>query len=560
MDYEKVLEDFFITSKGLNKDNYFNPQRPHIDNLDVMVRRLRNLINKKVSFLIIGDYDVDGICSSDILKEGLKAAGANSVRILLPCRYEDGYGLKTYMVESATEDVIITVDNGISAHEAVARAKELGKEVLIVDHHEPKLDEKGNIVLPEADIIIDPKAFGNKENDFCGAGLSLTLVEYLTNKAWVVNRCYILAALATIADVVDVKGWNRKIIEYGLYCLNNNINVPKGLKKVMEHNCLNTVNANTLAFKVIPVLNAPGRMIPKGAMKSLELLNAETWDEATTIKDVVIDLNIKRQEATKTGTEKAIQIIEDECLYGDVIPIFLEDTIEGVLGIIAGRIAEKYNCTCGVFSNATTKDGIPIYKGSFRSINYNIKAILDDIDKTGNILVYGGHEGAAGISVERDKKIPFFSEIMQLNLDKYKMETVSTDTSLEVEVEADKLNEFYNSLVKYEPFGAGNKPPKVKVTNMSLYPRNGNLFSILGEANDTVKLFGKGFSAIGFNLYGEYKKIGEPKRLNLVGTINKTFYGKSEELQIEISSFEAVEVKTSETSLSQALRERMKFF
>lgn len=558
MDYEKLLEDYFIMSKGFDKETYFNPKRPFINNLDEMVKRLRNLINKKASFCIIGDYDVDGICSSDILRTGLIAAGATNVRVVLPCRYKDGYGLKTYMVEEATEDVIITVDNGISAHEPIRRAKELGKEVLIVDHHEPKL-VNGTPVLPDADIIIDPKAFGNKENDFCGAGLALTIVEYLTTKEWIINRCYVLAALATIADVVNVTKWNRKIIEYGIYCINNNINVPKGLKKVLEHSCLSTVNAKTLAFKVIPVLNAPGRMIHNGAMKSFELLNAETWDIATQLKDVVIELNVKRQEATKEGTEKAIQIIEDECLYGDVVPIFLEDTIEGVLGIVAGKIAEKYNCTCGVFSNATTENGTPIYKGSFRSPNFNIKEILDDVNETGNILVYGGHEGAAGISVLKDKKIPFCTEIMTLNLDKYRIEN-PVDTSIEIEVKAEELEKFYGLLEKYEPFGTGNKPPKVKVVNMDLYPRNGALFTILGEGNDTVKLFGKGFSAIGFGLYNEYKKLCEPKKLNIIGNISKHYYGRTEEIQIELDSFEAVEVAKNETSLAQALRERMNFF
>lgn len=555
MDYEKLLEEHFITSKGISHDDYFNPKRPFIQNLDVMVRRIRNLINKGASFRIIGDYDVDGITASYIMKTGLLHAGAKVVTVRLPDRFTDGYGMKVHMAEETVEDVIITVDNGISAHDAIARAKELGKEVLVIDHHEPKVED-GNIVIPDADIIIDHKVYSGCNNDFCGAGLTLQVIEYLiSGKPWVINRCYILAALATIADVVDVKNWNRKIIEHGIACINSNTDVPMGLKKVLEHQNMLVVDANSLAFRVCPVINAPGRMVEHGADISLALLEADTWDKANKLKDVVINLNIQRKEATEIGVENANRYIEKECLFGDIMPIFLEDIGEGILGIVAGRIAEKYKNTVGCFSKVIDTKNTELYKGSFRSNGINIKAVLDEIQKkTNSIYTYGGHEGAAGCSILAQNKIKFWQAFDDIDLSKYLTPVEETSDTI-ISVVVDDLEAFYKALEVYEPLGNGNRPPMVKVIGMELYPRQGALMSIMSK--NTVKLFGKKFAAIGFGKYPDYQKAGEPKKLNLIGNIRKSYFGKNSEIQIEFESFEPIDIQNNETSLTKALRERM---
>ena len=558
MDYEKVLEDYFITSKGISYDDFFNPKRPFIQNLDVAVKRIRNLINKGATFRIIGDYDVDGICASEIMKTGLLNAGAKHVAVRLPDRFTDGYGMKTYMADETSEDIIITVDNGITAHEAVARAKQLGKEVIVIDHHEPTVKD-GQIILPDADIIIDHKVYKGCDNDFCGAGLALQVVEYLIgNKPWLINKCYIFAALATIADVVNVTHWNRKIIQHGIACLNTNTDIPMGIKKVLEHLNLSTVDANTLAFRVCPVINAPGRMISHGADFALSLLEAKTWDEATSLKDKAMELNIKRREETEIGVENANALIERECLYGEIMPIFLDNIGEGILGIIAGRINESYNNTVGVFSETVNEKGVRIYKGSFRSKGINIKAVLDEVNKSGTILGYGGHEGAAGISVLAENKVSFMLALMNLDLEPFYVSKTAEEQAEPIEVKVDELENFYGTLQLYEPFGAGNKPPKVTIPDMELYPRNGALFSLLGT--DGVKLFGKGFSAVGFGKYQDYQELGEPKKVRVTGNIRKSYYGKSSEIQLEFDELEAVKTEVNdETSLAKALRERMSF-
>lgn len=553
MDYKKMLEDYFLTGRGIQKHEFFNPQRPFLQNQNEMSVRLRNLINKGRSFRIIGDYDVDGICSTYIMYVGLLQAGAKKVSVRLPDRFTDGYGLSVRMVEETEEDIIITVDNGIAALDAIEEAKAKGKEVLIIDHHEPVMDE-GMVVLPKADIIIDHKVYPGCNNDFCGAGLALQVMEeLLSNKPWVINKFYIAATLATIADVVDVKNWNRVIIQKGLSLINGNIDVPFGLKKVLEHLSLKKVNTNTLAFRICPILNAPGRVKENGAYISLNLLLVNNWKDATTLKDTVIELNDKRKELTEKGVKQAEEYIEQNCLYGNILPIFLDDTCEGILGIIAGRLFEKYKVPCGVFTNA---DG-NVYKGSFRSEGFHIKLILDVVKaNTNSLLKYGGHKQAAGCSILADHKDEFIDYLTNINISRYS--TKNEDETTVFCVEACDIEEFYEALEVYEPFGKGNQPPVIKILNMELFPRQGKMYSLMGENDKTIKLFGNGFSAIGFNQYESYLKEKEPKRLNVTGKISKSYYSDTSEIQITFDELEPIDTVVEETSLSKALKDRMR--
>ncbi len=413
---------------------------------------------------VIGDYDVDGICSSYILTSGLKALGAK-VDTAIPHRMKDGYGLNEHLILEAHEAgvrCIITCDNGIAAKEQIALAKELGMSVIVTDHHEVPFEEKEGKrqeILPDADVIIDPK----QENcaypfkSICGAVVAYKFIQALCEKTAYDDAQKLLegllpfAAMATVCDVMELKDENRIIVKEGLKLMQSSSNY--GLKALFEVNELNaaTASAYHLGFVIGPCLNATGRL--DTALRALELLQSTSKAEAMTAATELKELNDSRKNMTLQGVEEALEQIQQEELdKSSVMVVYLPTVHESLAGIIAGRIREKYHHPVFVLTDG--EEGI---KGSGRSIDaYHMYDSMVEVKEF--FSKFGGHKLAAGLSL-KDNDVAAFR--MALN-EKAKLQEedfipqVHIDVPMPMEYASLQLAK---EIALLEPFGVGNPKP-----------------------------------------------------------------------------------------------------
>lgn len=348
---------------------------------------------------VIGDYDVDGVMSTYILCHGLERLGG-LVSSRIPHRQKDGYGMRAYMAQEAYDagaDTILTCDNGISAVEAVEKAKELGMTVILTDHHEvPVVD--GEEVLPPADVIVDIKQ--KKETypfrELCGAGVAYKLISYLYEKhhhgEWA-EELLPFVALATVCDVVPLNGENRCLVKCGLKKLQETTNL--GLRALIDAlQFRKEITASDLGFRIGPCINAPGRL--QDATKGFALFMEESADEAAKKAGTLVELNEERKEITRLAVEDAVQQINQSELP-DVLVVYLPSCHESVAGIVAGRLRERYYRP--VFLVTDSGDCL---KGSGRSIpGYHMQQALQACRE--DLMEFGGHAMAAGFSLQREK-------------------------------------------------------------------------------------------------------------------------------------------------------------
>lgn len=448
---------------GALKDLY-DPMLLH--DMDKAVSILKAKIEQGKYIRIIGDYDVDGICASQILKMGLKELGA-SVDVAIPHRIRDGYGLNEQLVQNAYEegvDTILTCDNGIAAYHQIAFAKEKGMTVVVTDHHEVPFEGEGESrreILPPADAVIDPK---KKECQYpfsgiCGAVVAYKLIqaiyeseETLKEKfSQLQKRLLQFAAIATICDVMELLDENRILVKEGLKCIRENpVLGLQALIQVSELE-LENINAYHMGFVIGPCLNATGRL--DTAVRSLELFDTTQKRLAMEIAGELKMLNDSRKQMTIEGVSEAVSIVEAEGLDKDqVLVVFLPSCHESLAGIIAGRIREKYGKPTFILTRA--EDGV---KGSGRSIDsYNMfEALMECKDLLGK---FGGHKMAAGLSLAEENIEPLRKALNEKS--KLTDEDFVTKIHIDVPMPLAMIDKtFARELELLEPHGVGNPKP-----------------------------------------------------------------------------------------------------
>lgn len=356
-------------------------------------------IQEKRPIRIIGDYDVDGVMSTLILYKGLEQLGGK-LSYQIPHREKDGYGIRAYMVEQAVQDgvdTIITCDNGISAMEAVKRAKELGMTVIVTDHHEvPVID--GVEQIPPADVVVDPKQdrceYGYR--NLCGAGIAYKLIEYMLRQQGMAEKAEELlpfAAMATVCDVVPLQGENRWLVKRGLKQIQKTNNLGlRALIRQMEFS--REIRAMDVGFRLGPCINAAGRL--EDATEGLELFLAKDDQNALEQASYLHQLNESRKDITIRETKAAIQQIEQGELP-QILVVYSSSCHESVAGIVAGRLREKYYRP--VYMITDSGDHL---KGSGRSIpGYHMQQEL--LACREHLIEFGGHAMAAGFSLQKDE-------------------------------------------------------------------------------------------------------------------------------------------------------------
>ena len=447
--------------------------------VDILLDKIAR--NKKIR--IIGDYDIDGVCSTYILYKGLGNCGAK-VDTAIPHRMKDGYGLNEHLIREAYEagaDTVLTCDNGIAAFSQIEYANSLGMTVVVTDHHEVPFDEENGekkYKIPAADAVVDPHR-ADCEYPFkglCGAAVAYKLIEVLykasDRDAEDVDDLMENVAIATIGDVMDLNGENRIFVKQGLEMLK--VTKNEGLKALIQCTGIDVENLNTyhIGFILGPCINACGRL--DTAKRALELLNAPNRREAVMMAEDLKALNESRKEMTEQGVEKAIQMIEGTELKEDkVLVVYLPDCHESIAGIIAGRIKERYYRPTFVLTKAESGA-----KGSGRSIeSYDMYAQMSRCKSL--FTKFGGHKLAAGLSLEEDKIEEFrrtINEQADLTEDDLQMR-VSIDMRLPFAYINEDLIEELKIL---EPFGKGNTKPlfaerNLRVISPRIFGKNRNV-------------------------------------------------------------------------------------
>ncbi|MEQ2395162.1 single-stranded-DNA-specific exonuclease RecJ [Lachnospira sp. CLA-JM-H23] len=479
-------------------DMYLNGNLNDIHNPHSMkdADKFVDIITKKIEehkpVRIIGDYDIDGICSIYILFCGLKAAGAD-VDYVVPHRINDGYGINEHLIDNAINegiDTIVTCDNGIAAYNQIRYAKDNGITIIVTDHHDVPFeikDDKKVYIVPPADAVINPK---QADCDYpfkllCGAGVAYKLISLLYDRLGLDKKeleDYIeFMAIATVGDIVDLIDENRIVVKYGLKHIAHTKNT--GLRALIEE-CqldINNISSYHIGFVIGPCLNASGRL--DTARQAIELMLCKDNEKAHNMAKELIALNNERKSMTEQETQKAIELVENTGLLKDrVLVIYLKDCHESIAGIIAGRIKERYYRPTFVITNA--EDGA---KGSGRSIEgYNM---YEEINKCKNVLTkYGGHPMAAGLSLAISD-IDIFRKMLNDN-------AILTDEDLipkmwiDVPMPVSYANiRLVNQLKLLEPFGKGNEKPvfadrNLYVKTASVIGKNKNVLRCQLETED----------------------------------------------------------------------------
>lgn len=465
--------------------------------MDKGIDIIKEAIDMGRKIAIYGDYDADGVTSTVILYKALKRLGGNFI-YHIPDREAEGYGMNLDRIKLLKEEgveVILSCDNGISAIEQIAYAKELGMKVVVTDHHELSFkeeDEKREYIIPSADAVINPKRLDCTYpfKSLCGAGIAFKFAQALYS-VFSIPENEILefleyAAIGTICDVVDLIDENRIISKNGLKLIRNTKNI--GLNAIIKETSINkeSINSYHIGFIIGPCINATGRL--ETAKLSVELLLTE---DETISKDLAVKLyklNLERQEMTVKSVEEIESIVESSVFRNDkVLVIYKENVHESIAGIAAGRIREKYNLPTIVLTK-----GKDMPKGSGRSIeNYNM---FEELLKCKELLdKFGGHPMAAGLSLKEEN--------IELLRRKLNQNCILTKEDLIPKISIDRkmrLSEVCTSLITelnvLEPFGKGNTSPVFAEKNVDVYN-----ISFIGKDKNTLK-----FS---LKIDGSYNKI-----------------------------------------------------
>lgn len=452
--------------------------------MEAAVSILVDAIEEKKKIVIASDFDVDGIFSSMILYTAFRRVGGQCY-IDTPNRVTEGYGLNKRIVDNAIKEgasVLITCDNGIAALEPVQYAKELGMQVIVTDHHEvPFSMENGKKVYhkPMADVIVNPKQAecGYPFKKLCGAGVTFKLAQVLYAHYQVPKEeekiLTTYAAIATVADVMDLEDENRILVKTGLRLLENTSNV--GLRALLRVTELEgkKLTAYHIGFVIGPCFNAAGRL--ETVKRALDLLLCENEGEAMTLATNLKELNETRKEMTEQGTKQAITKIEESSLKDDkVLVVKLENCHESLVGIIAGRLRERYYKPTIVFTQG--EEGL---KGSGRSIPpYNmfeeLSACKDLLDR------FGGHPMAAGMTVQ-EERLDLLRQSLNANTT-MTQEDLIPKVWIDIPLPIQYVTEaFVEELSKLEPYGKGNEKPlfaeqHLRVTEGRIIGKNKNVY------------------------------------------------------------------------------------
>ena len=511
--------DDYLKEINLSVDNLTDPMR--LPDMDKAIDRILEAIDNNEKVLVYGDYDADGVTATNIIYTFLKDQGLD-VAYYIPNRLKEGYGLNKPRLKEFKDmgyTLTITVDTGIVAFEEALYCKEIGMDLVITDHHEV---QDGRI--PEAISVVDPKReeCDLEFKEIAGCFVAFKLVQALSEVIGMPEdydkKFLSIVAIGTIADVMPLKSENRIAVEYGLKNIKENPN--DGVRQLVKD--LNSITAMNIAFSVVPKLNAAGRL---GEDTGAEMLMSSSEEEAQNILIQLNLLNEKRKQLVIDITKKVSEIVDNNQLQKNNVIVVEGDFHEGVVGIIASKIAEKYGKSAIILSKEGT-----VYKGSGRS--NGTMSLFETVNKVKHLTEkFGGHAAAVGMTISEENIEEFKNELYKIEIEEHPKE-----------IYYDMLFNFKNisvDLIKsfdiLEPFGKENEKPVFLFKNVNVkkvYEREKMVSALFSQENKQI--FGMTFSK------DLFKDIKENDTIYLLATLDINNYNNREDVQLQIIDMKKV--------------------
>lgn len=497
------------------------------------VDRILEAIDKGEKIMIYSDFDADGIPGAVVFQEFFELIGYTNIEVYIPHRHDEGFGFHSDAVLKFAEDkidLVVTVDCGIADNETVEKARELGVDVIITDHHESVGD------VPNAYAVVDHKQKDCKypEEILCGTGVIFKVVQALLSsrdfgvkegqEKWLLD----MVALATCADMVPLTGENRVLAHWGLFVMRKSKRPSVqalccGLKIKQQF-----LTEDDIGFMIAPRINAASRM--GESMEAFSFLSTKEAKEADTLFKSLEELNTQRKGLVGAMVKNIRKKIEARENHGEVIVAGSGDWLPSLLGLVANTLVEEYRCPVFLWG----KDGRGVMKGSCRSDgSADVVALMERAQE--HLIAFGGHTMAGGFSVS-DTGVHTLEEALcgaYREISKEKQEhIVMIDAVLPLE----KINEAtYREIDRFAPFGMGNDKPlfefsDVVVDSVRMFGKTKNHFEIVLTQN------GANAKAIGFFMTEDsFKKkpvVGE--KVNVIGHIEKSYFGWKPEVRLRL--------------------------
>jgi single-stranded-DNA-specific exonuclease len=444
--FDRIKNDEFKTLKSLPLPDSFK-------DMQKATNRIVQAINERETIAIVGDYDVDGISSTTIMVAFFNALGIK-VNYIIPNRFEHGYGLSAKIVDKISKGLVITVDNGISAIEAANLCKQRGLELIITDHH--TVGEK----LPQAYAIVNPKQKDCKFpfKEICGAQVAWYLCASIKNALgfnYNLMQLFDILALAIVADIMPMVSLNQTMVKVGIKTLQNS--TRPAIVAMKQRFNLTKITEEDIGFKIAPLINCAGRI--DDPIVALEFLLSTNLYEANEQLDYLIELNERRKQEQHNMFNEAKQQVEHD---HKVIVVASKSWNEGIIGIVASKLCEKYKKPAFVFS---IDDDIA--KASSRSTAevhlYNLISSCSEL-----LNGFGGHKQAAGLSIETNN-IEKLKESLNKNIELLPKEKEDKTLNTLGEFSIGDINSnIYDLIESYRPYGITNPYPTFTFNNLKV--------------------------------------------------------------------------------------------
>lgn len=518
----KELVNFLLNNRAISQNDQFfsfkHPMELSLDEVEIDSQQVQQAVSllaeiKKTQgkVLIFGDYDADGICSTALLWQVLDQLGFN-VSPFIPHREKHGYGISMTALseilesDSTKPNLVITVDNGIVAHEPIQYLRSQGIDVILTDHHQPDGE------LPNATAIVH-------SDRLCGGGVAWMFAREVVaslapEKTQLVEDQLDLVGIATVADQVPLIGPSRSFAGVGVQALRKSQRLGIKLLLKIANRDQNTIDTSDINFALAPRINAMGRLAH--GLPALELLTTQDYSLAESLVGLLNDTNTQRQDMTYQMVGDAdlqVEAAEDQ----KIIIVASPDYHEGVIGLIAGKLSEKYYrpaIAISISENGTAK-------GSARSIpGVNIVELLREVK--GELLDVGGHPMAAGFSLETEKLEVFKSKLTELANAELTAEMLEPSLTIEMPLSLELVNlALVEEINQFAPFGASNQRPIFAFYDLTVVQA-----MVLGRDGNHLKLqlhngsLEQQLTAIGWNLGEHAPNILPGQKLNVAAMID----------------------------------------
>lgn len=502
-----------VAARGLDQDflkpKYENLAKPNeLPDMEKALKRIEKAVKTGEKVLIYGDYDVDGVTASTLMEQALKMSGITEIKIMLPDRFVDGYGMSERLIKEAKKGkftLVITVDCGSRNHKIIEKLNKEHIDTIVTDHHEC---EK---TIPKAVAVINPHRQDYKGEEslrnLAGVGVAFKLAQGLTEKNLIKNgqeKWFLdLVLLGTICDSMFLTKENRILTYFGKIVLEKTRR--PGLLELMKNARVKNITSESVGFQIGPRLNAAGRL--DTAKIALDLLRTTSNTEAAKLAKKLEDLNKKRRDEQRAAVKEIAERFKE---HPQDTPVIIEtgDYHEGIIGIVAGRLMETYKKPSFILTEV--EDGI--FKGSGRSFgDFNLADALlaaKDIIESG-----GGHAAAAGVKIKQENLFKFYEKIndyyKSLNL-KNQEKYLEKQPDIEIENLKDFNLELLENLSELEPFGPGNEEPIFCLKNAEIIEKkrmgqdqNHLRLDLKGKDQKTIKSVAFFAKENWFNLYDD---------------------------------------------------------